>query len=87
MFGKDKKSKNENLGSMLAASSIGIVFVVSIVIGTLIGVWIDSKLNTKPGFTLFFMFIGIASGVKNAYMFIKKSGALDSEADKEEEKK
>lgn len=83
-----KKSKEPgNIGNMLAASSIGIVFVVSIVIGTLFGVWLDSKFNTKPIFTLFFMCIGIASGVKNAYMFIKRSGALDSDdkTDKTEE--
>jgi len=65
---------------MLAASSIGIVFVASIVIGTLFGVWLDGKFNTKPWLTLFFLGIGIAAGVKNAWHFIKKSGALEKES-------
>ncbi|MDR2401109.1 MAG: AtpZ/AtpI family protein [Deferribacteraceae bacterium] len=63
--------------SLLAASSIGLVFVASIVIGTLIGVWLDGKFDTKPYLTLFFIFIGIAAGVKNVIYYIKKSGACE----------
>jgi ATP synthase protein I len=66
-----------NLRPLLAASSIGLVFVVSIVIGTLIGVWLDGKFGTEPYLTFFFIFIGIAAGVKNIIYFIKKSGALE----------
>ncbi|MDR0454397.1 MAG: AtpZ/AtpI family protein [Deferribacteraceae bacterium] len=75
---------SKEMRPMLAASSIGMVFVVSIVIGAFMGVWIDGKLSTKPWFTLFFLGIGIASGIKNAYYFIKKSGALEkAETEKE----
>ena len=86
------KPKNRFLFSkevrpMLAASSIGIVFVVSIVIGVLIGVWLDSKLDTKPWLTLFFLGIGVAAGIKNTWHFIKKSGALEKipDTDKDED--
>lgn len=69
---------------ILPASSIGLVFVLSIVIGALIGVWLDGKFGTKPWFTLFFLFIGIASGVRNAYIFIKKAIALEKKKDDDE---
>ena len=82
----NKSSKNRFLAvfskemrPMLAASSIGIVFVMSIVIGVLIGVWIDGRFNTKPWFTLFFLGIGVAAGIKNVWHFIKKSGAMEKE--------
>ena len=79
---------SKEMRPMLAASSIGIVFVASIVIGVLIGVWIDGKLGTKPWFTLFFLGIGIAAGIKNAYYFVKKSGALEKiEEEKKENEK
>ena len=68
---------SKEMRPMLAASSIGIVFVASIVIGVLMGVWLDSKLSTKPWLTLFFLGIGVAAGVKNAWHFIKKSGAME----------
>ena len=65
--------------TMMPASSIGLVFVISIVIGALIGVWLDGKLGTKPWLTIFFIIIGVASGVKNAYMFYKKAEKLMKE--------
>jgi ATP synthase protein I len=65
------------LRPLLAASSIGLVFIASIVIGTLIGVWLDGKFGTKPWLTLFFIVIGIAAGVKNVIYYIKKSGACE----------
>jgi ATP synthase protein I len=65
------------LRPLLAASSIGLVFVASIVIGTLIGVYLDGRFGTKPYLTLFFIFIGVAAGVKNVIYYIKKSGACE----------
>ncbi|MDR2884717.1 MAG: AtpZ/AtpI family protein [Deferribacteraceae bacterium] len=75
---KDRKPfLNDELRPMLAASSVGTVFVISIVLGSLFGWWLDGKFGTKPYLTIFFMCIGIASGVKNAIYFIKKSGTLE----------
>jgi ATP synthase protein I len=74
------KKRLEGLGELrplLAAGSIGLVFVASIVIGALIGVWLDGKFGSKPYLTVFFIFIGIAAGVKNTVYYIKKSGACE----------
>jgi ATP synthase protein I len=75
MFKKPVK-KNEFI-RLLHASSIGIVFVCSIVISVLIGVWLDGKFGVRPWCTLAFLLIGIAAGIKNAVYYIKKSGALE----------
>ncbi|HOP79538.1 MAG TPA: AtpZ/AtpI family protein [Armatimonadota bacterium] len=44
------------------ASSIGIMMVVSVVIGWLFGSWLDSKLGTAPWMMLIFTLMGIAAG-------------------------
>lgn len=76
-----KPAPHKEFRSMLEASSIGLVFVISIVIGALIGVWLDGKFGTKPYLTIFFLLLGVASGVKNAWFFIKKSMNMEDEDD------
>lgn len=44
------------------ASSVGLVLVLSIVIGWAFGTWLDSKLHTSPWLMLVFTFMGIAAG-------------------------
>ncbi len=44
------------------ASSIGLVLVVSIVIGWGFGSWLDSRLGTSPWLMLVFTLLGIAAG-------------------------
>ena len=44
------------------ASSIGLVLVISIVIGWAFGSWLDKKLGTAPWLMLLFTLMGIAAG-------------------------
>ncbi|GAB7140833.1 hypothetical protein RsTz2092_07860 [Deferribacterales bacterium RsTz2092] len=74
---KDKKT-GDFFRRVLPVSSIGIVLVVSIVISSLFGYWLDGKIGTKPYCTVFFLLIGVASGVKSAYMFMKRAGVFDN---------
>ena len=56
----DKKIKNwVNIGW---ASSLGLTMVFSIVIGLVIGIWLDKFFNTKPYLTISFIILGIISG-------------------------
>jgi ATP synthase protein I len=64
----DKKSALQ----MAYASSIGIAMVITIFGSLYVGVWLDRKLGTGLGFTLFFLIIGIAAGFRNLYTLIKK---------------
>ena len=61
------KSQGEMLRTLGALSTVGLSFVLALVIGTAAGWWIDGKLGTKPwGFFIFFFF-GLAAGVLNVY--------------------
>lgn len=44
------------------ASSVGLVFVISIVLGWAFGSWLDKKLHTDPWMMLIFTLLGIAAG-------------------------
>jgi ATP synthase protein I len=44
------------------ASSIGLVFVVAIVLGWAFGSWLDSKLATSPYLMLLFTLLGVVAG-------------------------
>jgi F0F1-type ATP synthase assembly protein I len=47
--------------------SIGLSFVIAIVLGVVIGQWVDGRFGTKPwGFFVFFV-LGIVAGVLNVY--------------------
>ena len=50
-----------------ALSTVGLSFVLAIVIGTGAGHWVDGQLGTSPwGFFVGF-FLGLAAGVLNVY--------------------
>ncbi|HXE79496.1 MAG TPA: AtpZ/AtpI family protein [Vicinamibacterales bacterium] len=53
----------EALRTLGAVSSVGIAFVLSIVIGTGLGYALDRWLDTSPWFFLFGFIVGVAAGV------------------------
>jgi ATP synthase protein I len=66
----------KNSGEMLRAAgelgTVGLSFVLAIVIGVLLGHWIDTKFGTNPwGFFVCF-FLGLAAGVLNVYRITKR---------------
>ncbi len=69
--GPDKKG---SLGGVLFLSSIGMSMVASILIGLVIGIYLDRYFDTKPWLTIVFIFIGVAAGFKNIYNTVKKYG-------------
>ena len=57
----------DQLRTLGALSSVGLAFVIALVLGTLAGLWIDRTLGTSPwGFLLFF-FLGLIAGALNVY--------------------
>ena len=44
-------------------SSIGLLIVVSTLLGMGLGYWLDSKLGTKPWLAFVFTMLGLASGI------------------------
>ncbi|OGK57278.1 hypothetical protein A3J15_02185 [Candidatus Roizmanbacteria bacterium RIFCSPLOWO2_02_FULL_38_10] len=59
-----KNVKNDNL--LIANSlNIGYYLVSPILIGVFFGLFIDSKINTKPTFTLIFIVLGLIASFYN----------------------
>jgi ATP synthase protein I len=60
-------SNKDLLRTVGALGTVGLSFVLAIVIGTAFGWWVDNRFGTKPwGFFIFFFF-GLAAGVLNVY--------------------
>ncbi len=76
---RDKKRKlvtDENrqlMRSLSFLSSIGISMVASSFIGLFIGYSLDKWLGTSPWMTLFWLFIGIASGFRNIFILTRRA--------------
>ncbi len=72
---KDKKTWDA-IGN---ASVIGLHLVSGVLVGLVIGYWLDVWLGTKPGLLLLFLVFGIAAGFRNIYLEAKK---FQEESDK-----
>ena len=63
-------------------STIGMSFVLALVIGFGGGFWLDSMLGTKPWLSFVGFFLGLAAGVLNVYRVMqlanKKEGSTGS---------
>ncbi len=51
---------------------VGVQFALSIIIGVVIGYYLDKRLSTFPWMTIFWLLIGFAAGLKNLYRELKK---------------
>ncbi|HEY8551401.1 MAG TPA: AtpZ/AtpI family protein [Vicinamibacterales bacterium] len=50
-----------------ALSTVGLSFVLAIVLGTAAGWWLDEKLGTSPWLFILFFFLGLVAGILNVY--------------------
>jgi F0F1-type ATP synthase assembly protein I len=60
-------SSRDLLRTVGALSTVGLSFVMAIVIGTAFGWWLDDKLGTSPWAFIVFFFFGLAAGILNVY--------------------
>ena len=54
-------------------STIGMSFVVALILGFGAGYWLDRVLNTSPWLTFIGFFLGLAAGILNVYRVMKLS--------------
>lgn len=59
--------------SMAAIAGIGWVLVASVVLGTLLGAWLDRKLNTDPWLLVIGATAGTAAGIVYVWRVSKRS--------------
>jgi ATP synthase protein I len=60
-------SMAETMRTVGALSTVGLSFVLSIVIGAAIGWYLDKSFGTAPWLFFLFFAIGVAAGVLNVY--------------------
>ena len=56
-----------------ALSTVGLAFVLALVIGFWSGTVLDGWLGTKPAFTIVFFFFGLAAGILNVYRIVSQA--------------
>jgi F0F1-type ATP synthase assembly protein I len=71
--------KNSPTGQKLAAfgtfgevATVGLSFLFALVIGTAGGWWVDEHFQTKPWGFLIGFGLGLAAGIRNFYVVLKK---------------
>ena len=54
-------------------STLGMSFVLALILGFGLGFWLDGLLNTKPWLSFIGFFFGLAAAVLNVYRVLKLS--------------
>lgn len=57
-------------------STIGMAMAISVILGVLIGFYLDDKFNTEPWFFIIFLGLGIVAAFKNLHKLYKKAKDL-----------
>lgn len=65
-------SLGKTLRTVGALSTVGLSFVLAVVIGAWCGWWLDSWLGTGPWLFVGFFFLGLAAGILNVYRIASK---------------
>jgi len=73
-------SKPRPLYDLLKLSSLGLEMGAAVVIGLLVGVWLDGQFSTEPWLTLLFMCFGFTAAVKAVVRALRK-GIFEDEND------
>jgi F0F1-type ATP synthase assembly protein I len=68
-IGESRGRAIRNLGAM---STVGLSFVLAVVLGALAGIWFDGLLGTSPWLFLLFFFLGLLAGGINVYRMAKR---------------
>ena len=62
----------QSLSSLGDVGSVGLSFVIALLIGTVGGWWLDQHFGWKPWGFLVGMMLGLAAGIRNVYQVTKK---------------
>ncbi|MBE9523152.1 MAG: AtpZ/AtpI family protein [Proteobacteria bacterium] len=71
-----KKETKKQFRELWYYSSLSFSIALAILIGLAIGLWLDTRYDTSPWFTLIFLGLGIIAGFRNIYLAIEKSRRL-----------
>jgi F0F1-type ATP synthase assembly protein I len=68
-----RKQTGETIRTVGALSSVGLSFVLAIVMGAWLGRVLDNRLGTGPWLFIFCFFLGLAAGVLNVYRTVSRA--------------
>lgn len=70
----DRRERINTIRTLGALSTVGISFVLAVIIGALLGWWLDKlfKIDRYPVFFLIFTLFGIVAGMLNVFRASKK---------------
>jgi ATP synthase protein I len=67
-----RKSRADTVRTLGALSTLGLSFVLAIVLGAWFGRMLDTWLGTSPWCFMVFFFLGLAAGILNVYRTAKR---------------
>jgi len=67
------KNAGEALKTAGSLSTVGLAFVLALVMGFWFGSVLDRWVGTKPLFTIVFFFFGLAAGILNVYRIVSRA--------------
>ena len=75
-------SANDNrYRKYLRLSTVGLELGLSVIIGLLIGQWLDKKFDTEPWLLLLFLLFGLVAGFRSLFRLLKETSQQDSNDD------
>ncbi|MGB9701618.1 MAG: AtpZ/AtpI family protein [Candidatus Kapaibacteriota bacterium] len=74
---EDKQSEQNESNASRLAINLGIELITPIILGALVGNWLDNKNSTTPKWTVILLFVGIVVGIYNFYKIIKQLNKLN----------
>ncbi len=61
----------------LRFSSVGLELGISVLVGLVVGDWLDRRLGTKPWLLLLFLGFGMAAGFRSVYRLLRDLNAQE----------
>ncbi|SNZ07896.1 ATP synthase protein I [Persephonella hydrogeniphila] len=65
-------SKKKGIIQYFSIGTIGLHLVSGVIVGVLLGYFLDKYFGTSPWLTIIFFFLGIAAGFRNMYKDVQK---------------
>ena len=65
-------AKKRGFLQYLSIGTIGLHLVSGVIVGVLIGYFLDNYFDTSPWLTIIFFFLGVAAGFRNMYKDVQK---------------
>jgi ATP synthase protein I len=70
-------ARGKRFYNVLSASSVGLEMGLSVVIGVLVGMWLDRQLGTEPLMMLLWLGFGFAAGFRGVLRAVRRADRVD----------